>query len=193
MHEFAQQNAINLLAKMRGFYGKKFIDQWAKIDKSEIISAMMECLADLSAEQLKTGYDKMKSSVFCPSIPEFRSWCLSQEQDQSWLNEYEAWVSALAYESSNQTCAVSSLVAETLSEIKAVFNDLNPKSETQAKAFRSMYQRKVDDAKASGKSQEFLPAKDLLTQPQEPEHKPTACPAHLLAQIKGVNKQEAMV
>lgn len=92
MREFTQDDAIRLIAKMRSFYGKKFTDQWSGVEPNDIACAMVECFVGLTAEDFKRGVGRMMKSTFCPTIPEFRSWCEPKTDD--WLGAHEAWAIA---------------------------------------------------------------------------------------------------
>lgn len=92
MREFTQEDAIRLITKMRAYYGKKFADQWAGVDPKDIAESMVECFQGLSADDFKRGVVKMMKSTFCPSIPEFRSWC--EPKADAWLDAHEAWAIA---------------------------------------------------------------------------------------------------
>lgn len=92
MREFTQEDAIRLITKMRAYYGKKFADQWSGVDPKDIAESMVECFQGLGAEDFKRGVAKMMKSSFCPSIPEFRSWC--EPKADAWLDAHEAWAIA---------------------------------------------------------------------------------------------------
>ncbi|WP_109439846.1 hypothetical protein [Acinetobacter haemolyticus] len=92
MREFTQEDAIRLITKMRAYYGKKFADQWSGVDPKDIAESMVECFQGLSADDFKRGVAKMMKSTFCPSIPEFRSWC--EPKADAWLDAHEAWAIA---------------------------------------------------------------------------------------------------
>jgi hypothetical protein len=77
---------------MKAFYGKKYAEQWGDIPAAEIADAMVECLQGLTQEDFKRGYLRMQKSTFCPTIPEFRSWCEPKADD--WLDAHEAWAIA---------------------------------------------------------------------------------------------------
>lgn len=92
MTQFTTQDAVRLMSKMKAFYGKKYAEQWGDITAVEIAEAMVECLQSLSTDDFKRGYKRMQKSTFCPTIPEFRSWCEPQASD--WLDAHEAWAIA---------------------------------------------------------------------------------------------------
>ena len=83
MSIFTTEHAARLMNKMKAFYGKKYAEQWGDIPAADIADAMVECLQGLSQEDFKRGYMRMQRSTFCPTIPEFRSWC--EPKADAWL------------------------------------------------------------------------------------------------------------
>ena len=92
MSIFTTEHAARLMNKMKAFYGKKYAEQWGDIPAEDIACAMVECLQGLTQEDFKRGYLRMQKSTFCPTIPEFRSWCEPKADD--WLGAHEAWAIA---------------------------------------------------------------------------------------------------
>ena len=92
MSIFTTEHAARLMNKMKAFYGKKYAEQWGDIPAADIADAMVECLQGLTQEDFKRGYLRMQKSTFCPTIPEFRSWCEPKTDD--WLGAHEAWAIA---------------------------------------------------------------------------------------------------
>ena len=178
-----------LINEMRVMYGKKFTDQWASVGETELEQGFFKRLSDLTKEQIATGYKRMNSEAWPPSIPEFRNWCT---QGSNWLTEHEAWLQALAYEKSNETKSISVFVKHALDQLKGAYTEIRPNSETQAKAFKDSYVRLVSEAKAQGAVQTFTQAKTLLDAPKNDDHKAVACPDHLIKQLRGVNKNKGV-
>lgn len=90
MSKFTHDDAMRLIKKMRINYGKKFADQWAGVEPSELAEEMVEKYQDLTKQDFIRGLKKMESSTFVPSIPEFKSWCIGDLKAQ-WLGANEAW------------------------------------------------------------------------------------------------------
>lgn len=153
MREFTQEDAIRLIAKMRAYYGKKFADQWAGVDPKDIAESMVECFKGLSAEDFKRGVSKMMKSTFCPSIPEFRSWC--EPKADAWLDAHEAW--AIAKDSIEFGTGREMTVVWTEQAAKAfekcadlvATGDKFQLAEAK-KIFVSIYERLVTEAKDQG-------------------------------------------
>ncbi|RKG43809.1 MULTISPECIES: hypothetical protein [Acinetobacter] len=185
MREFTITEARRLIDKMRIRYGKKFTDFWAAVDEADLEQAMIEDFSGLTVQQLENGYNRMLHEPWPPCIQDFKIWCL---QGSHWLTENEAWQQALAYEKSNQTISISVHVLKTLKEFKKGFDELNPRAESQSKAFKDMYVRIVSNAKLMGDVQAFTDPVGALKAPKEDERRITTCPPELMAQLKGVNK-----
>lgn len=92
MHEFTLNDAMRLITKMRSCYGAKFTAQWAGSEPNDIAETMVECFQGLQPEDFRRGVKKMYQSTFCPTIPEFKSWCMSKAD--IWLDAHEAWATA---------------------------------------------------------------------------------------------------
>ncbi|MFU8927769.1 hypothetical protein [Acinetobacter puyangensis] len=185
MREFTLERARKLINKMRVRFGKKFTDQWAAVGEDELELAMMEDLSGLTDEQLSNGYNRMRHEPWPPTIPEFRIWCL---QGAHWLTENEAWQQALAYEKSNQTISISLHVLKTLKEFKKGFDEINPRSDSQAKAFKDMYMRIIANAKLIGDVQSFTEPVLGIEKPEEDDRQCVPCPPELMAQLRSINK-----
>lgn len=185
MHEFTSDDALRLIEEMQTCYGKRYSDQWVGVDDLRIATQMVKVFKDLTAQEFKRGLQRMYQSAFCPTLPEFKQWCL---QGSTWLTENEAWQQALAYEKSGQTISISRHVLKTLKEFKKGFDELNPRAESQSKAFKDMYVRIVSNAKLIGDVQSFTEPVGALKAPKEDERRTTTCPPELMAQMKGINK-----
>lgn len=146
MHEFTREHAQRLIAKMRAFHGKKFSDQWAGVEVNEIVDAMVECLHGLSGVQLARGYERLKTSTFCPSVSEFRAWC---EPNSEWPTAEQAW--AIAQAASNEADTVvwtaeaqaAWTSCQSLIEINDWFN--------ASRCFKDTYSREVQTSQLQGK------------------------------------------
>lgn len=136
-------------------------------------------------KQLENGYNRMRHEPWPPCIQDFKIWCL---QGAHWLTENEAWQQALAYEKSNQTISISVHVLKTLKEFKKGFDEINPRAESQAKAFKDMYIRIISNAKLMGDIQSFTDPVGALKAPKDDDRRITTYPPELMAQLKGINK-----
>lgn len=152
MTQFSTQDAARLMNKMKAFYGKKYAEQWGDIPASEIADAMVECLQGLSAEDFKRGYLRMQKSTFCPTIPEFRSWC--EPQTSEWLGAHEAWAIAeksVGFDGEELTVIWTEQMAQAFSRCENLVKTGDKFQRTEAKKiFCDAYERLVDQAKDQG-------------------------------------------
>lgn len=153
MREFTQEDAIRLITKMRSYYGKKFADQWAGVDPKDIAESMVECFQGLSADDFKRGVTKMMKSSFCPTIPEFRSWC--EPKADAWLDAHEAWAIAkdsIEFGTGREMTVIwteqAAKAFERCSDLVAT-GDKFQLAEAK-KIFVSIYERLVTEAKDQG-------------------------------------------
>lgn len=153
MREFTQEDAIRLITKMRAYYGKKFADQWSGVDPKDIAESMVECFKGLGAEDFKRGVAKMMKSSFCPSIPEFRTWC--ETKADAWLDAHEAWAIAkqsIEYGTGRELTVIwteqAAKAFEKCADLVAT-GDKFQLAEAK-KIFVSIYERLVTEAKDQG-------------------------------------------
>ena len=153
MSIFTTEHAARLMNKMKAFYGKKYAEQWGDIPAADIADAMVECLQGLTQEDFKRGYMRMQKSTFCPTIPEFRSWC--EPKADAWLDAHEAW--AIAKDSIEFGTGREMTVVWTEQAAKAfekcadlvATGDKFQLAEAK-KIFVSIYERLVTEAKDQG-------------------------------------------
>ncbi|WP_228257089.1 hypothetical protein [Acinetobacter piscicola] len=158
MTQFSTQDAARLMNKMKAFYGKKYAEQWGDISASEIADAMVECLQGLSAEDFKRGYLRMQKSTFCPTIPEFRSWC--EPQTSEWLGAHEAWAIAeksVGFNGEELTVIWTEQMAQAFSRCENLVKTGDKFQRAEAKKiFCDVYDRLVDQAKDQGLKPEYI-------------------------------------
>lgn len=158
MTQFSTQDAARLMNKMKAFYGKKYAEQWGDIPVSEIADAMVECLQGLSAEDFKRGYLRMQKSTFCPTIPEFRSWC--EPQTSEWLGAHEAWAIAeksVGFDGEELTVIWTEQMAQAFSRCENLVKTGDKFQRAEAKKiFCDAYDRLVDQAKDQGLKPEYI-------------------------------------
>lgn len=153
-HEGAQR----LISKMRSYFGKKFTDQWAGIDPEDIQEAMVECMAGLSAEDFRRGFARMSKATFCPSLPEFRSWCEPKTDD--WLGAHEAWAIAeksVGFDGEELTVIWTQQMATAFSRCESLVKTGDKFQRAEAKKiFCDVYERLVAQAKDEGLKPKYL-------------------------------------
>lgn len=152
MAQFTTQDAARLMNKMKAFYGKKYAEQWSDVPALGIADAMVECLQNLTAEDFKRGYMRMQKSTFCPTIPEFRSWC--EPESSEWLGAYEAWAIAeksVGFDGEELTVVWTEQMAQAFSRCEALIKSGSKYQRPEAqKIFCDAYDRLVTQAKDQG-------------------------------------------
>lgn len=152
MSIFTTEHAARLMNKMKAFYGKKYAEQWGDIPAAEIADAMVECLQGLTQEDFKRGYLRMQKSTFCPTIPEFRSWCEPKTDD--WLGSHEAWAIAeksIGFDGQELTVIWTEQMAQAFSRCEDLVKTGDKYQRAEAKKiFCDAYDRLVTQAKDQG-------------------------------------------
>lgn len=152
MSIFTTEHAARLMNKMKAFYGKKYAEQWGDIPAAEIADAMVECLQGLAQEDFKRGYMRMQRSTFCPTIPEFRSWCEPKTDD--WLGSHEAWAIAeksIGFDGQELTVIWTEQMAQAFSRCEGLVKTGDKYQRAEAKKiFCDAYDRLVTQAKDQG-------------------------------------------
>lgn len=152
MSIFTTEHAARLMNKMKAFYGKKYAEQWGDIPAKDIAEAMVECLQGLTQEDFKRGYLRMQRSTFCPTIPEFRSWCEPKTDD--WLGSHEAWAIAeksIGFDGQELTVIWTEQMAQAFSRCEDLVKTGDKYQCAEAKKiFCDAYDRLVTQAKDQG-------------------------------------------
>lgn len=152
MSIFTTEHAARLMNKMKAFYGKKYAEQWGDIPAADIADAMVECLQGLNQEDFKRGYMRMQRSTFCPTIPEFRSWCEPKTDD--WLGSHEAWAIAeksIGFDGQELTVIWTEQMAQAFSRCEDLVKTGDKYQRAEAKKiFCDAYDRLVTQAKDQG-------------------------------------------
>lgn len=152
MSIFTTEHAARLMNKMKAFYGKKYAEQWGDIPAKDIAEAMVECLQGLTQEDFKRGYLRMQKSTFCPTIPEFRSWCEPKTDD--WLGSHEAWAIAeksIGFDGQELTVIWTEQMAQAFSRCEELIKTGDKYQRAEAKKiFCDAYDRLVAQAKDQG-------------------------------------------
>ncbi|QSE47009.1 hypothetical protein JW980_06450 [Acinetobacter johnsonii] len=152
MSIFTTEHAARLMNKMKAFYGKKYAEQWGDIPAADIADAMVECLQGLNQEDFKRGYLRMQKSTFCPTIPEFRSWCEPKTDD--WLGSHEAWAIAeksIGFDGQELTVIWTEQMAQAFSRCEELIKTGDKYQRAEAKKiFCDAYDRLVTQAKDQG-------------------------------------------
>ena len=179
--------ADQLLGRMQSLYGTLFENKYGEFDPQELQIMACTALNGLTAEQFKTGIIRMNSEKWCPSLPEFRSWCVA---DHGFWTAEQAWAKAVNF-SQNPKSEISTIAKQALEEVKQImliegqkaahrafcdiYNDYL-KAELQAQNKQIMWQKpdRSEETKRLNAS--------------ESNRKGVACPQDLMAQLKRAHK-----
>lgn len=161
MSKFTHDDAMRLISKMRINYGKKFADQWAGVEPSELASEMVDQYQGLTSQDFGRGLEQMKVHAWPPTIPEFRDWCLgsgganpihaSYRTKNAALANIEAWLI-------DDTKEITKAEREAYVRSQSMFSDLKwnysdrQKFHTYA-AFKDFYDEVVKELVAKGEAQ----------------------------------------
>lgn len=152
---FPAEIADMVLAEMEMTYGSLFGEKYGNIDYKNLVFQVRKVLDGVTPQDLKTGLQRMKSEKWCPSLPEFRSWCVSD----AWWSANEAWAKAMQYVDYPQT-KITVLTKQTLDEVHLIL--INEGQKSAVFAFRDIYTRLLNEAKSKNEVQQFYkPSKAL--------------------------------
>ncbi|WP_180182932.1 restriction endonuclease [Acinetobacter sp. YH01020] len=179
---FPVEIADQLLARMQSLYGDAFDRKYGEIEPAQLQITACTILNGLSEHDLRRGLERMNTEKWCPSLPEFRSWCV---HDGDWWTAEMAWAKALNFVK-DETQQITTMAKRTLDEVKQI---LSVEGQRAAhKAFIEIYTDYLIRAKKQNRTQiMWIPPKSLQT----PEDKPRTgipCPPELAAKIKGLGR-----
>ncbi|ENW15609.1 hypothetical protein L313_2791 [Acinetobacter haemolyticus CIP 64.3 = MTCC 9819] len=182
--DFPVEVADQVLARMQKLYGDAFDKKYGEIEAIELQQTACTVLNGLSPNDLRRGLERMNAEKWCPSLPEFRSWCV---HDGDWWTAEQAWAKALNFDA-DKTQKITTLAKQALDEVRHILKTEGQK--TAHFAFRDIYNDYLDRAKKAGRVQVMWikPQQSQTEQPQS-HHKRTPIPAELAAQLKSICKR----
>lgn len=180
--DFPAEIADQVLGRMQALYGEMFDKKYGYINPAELQFTVCTVLNGLKPAELRRGLERMNSEKWCPSLPEFRSWCV---HDGDWWTAEQAWAKALNFES-DPTNKITTLAKRALDEVRHILKTEGQKAAHFA--FRDIYSDYLDKAKKSGRVQVMYvpPAKPVAIEHNEKNRKGVPCPPELAAKVKGV-------
>ena len=180
--DFPPEIADQVLGRMQALYGEMFDKKYGYINPAELQFTVCTVLNGLKPAELRRGLERMNSEKWCPSLPEFRSWCV---QDSDWWTAEQAWAKALNFEA-DQTNKITTLAKRALDEVRHILKTEGQKAAHFA--FRDIYSDYLDKAKKSGRVQVMYvpPVKPVAIEHNEKNRKGVPCPPELAAKVKGV-------
>src|SRR5690606_17982497 len=180
--DFPAEIADQVLGRMQALYGEMFDTKYGYINPAELQFTVCTVLNGLKPAELRRGLERMNSEKWCPSLPEFRSWCV---HDGDWWTAEQAWAKALNFEA-DSTNKITTLAKRALDEVRHILKTEGQKAAHFA--FRDIYSDYLDKAKKSGRVQVMYvpPVKPVAIEHNEKNRKGVPCPPELAAKVKGV-------
>ena len=181
--DFPAEIADQVLGRMQALYGEMFDKKYGNITPAELQFTVCTVLNGLKPAELRRGLERMNSEKWCPSLPEFRSWCV---HDGDWWTAEQAWAKALNFEA-DPTNKITTLAKRALDEVQHIINVEGQKA--AHRAFKDIYEDYLQKAKEKGRVQEMWvkPQVKQLTHNYAPRSG-VPCPPELAAMVKRVGK-----
>ncbi|WP_180162913.1 hypothetical protein [Acinetobacter sp. YH12069] len=162
---------------MQVMYGHKFISQFnGMTDLNRILNIINGALVMLSDEQFQKGMAQLNAKAgsgdFCPTLSDFKSWCMSG----SWWTATEAWQRACDYSNQSEIELLEGKLKVTTLTKKAwdsVYWLVEQGSMKEAfRQFKSIYETYLAKAQMQGRQQEwYVPPKMIGTSKAAPKLK----------------------
>lgn len=183
--DFPAEIADQVLGRMQALYGEMFDKKFGNINPAELQFTVCTVLNGLKPAELHRGLERMNSEKWCPSLPEFRSWCV---HDGDWWTAEQAWAKALNFEA-DPANKITTLAKRALDEVRHILKTEGQKAAHAA--FRDIYSDYLDKAKKSGRVQVMYvpPVKPVAIEHDEKNRKGVPCPPELAAMVKGTIKR----
>lgn len=180
--DFPAEIADQVLGRMQALYGEMFDKKYGYINPAELQFTVCTVLNGLKPAELRRGLERMNSEKWCPSLPEFRSWCV---HDDDWWTAEQAWAKALNFEA-DPANKITTLAKRSLDEVRHILKTEGQKAAHFA--FRDIYSDYLDKAKKAGRVQVMYvpPMKPVAIEHNEKNRKGVPCPPELAAKVKGV-------
>ena len=92
---FPVEIADQVLGRIQALYGADFDKKYGHFESVELQRITCTVLNGLTPKELRRGLERMNTEKWCPTLPEFRSWC---EQAGDWWTAEQAWAKAMQFE-----------------------------------------------------------------------------------------------
>ncbi|EZQ12089.1 hypothetical protein [Acinetobacter sp. Ver3] len=180
---FPVEIAQRMLAKMEGLFGSEFDRVHGKTDSNLLIELLREALEGITPQQLKSGWDRIRSERWCPTIAGIRDLCLI---DDDWWSAELAWVKAMNFEA-DQNSEITIIAKHSLDDVRQILKVEGQKA--AHRAFIEIYKDNVTNAKKSNRVQVMYvnPKKTERTKQltnDERNRSGVPCPPELLAKVR---------
>lgn len=177
--DFPPEIADQVLGRMQKLYGEAFDKKFGAEIPSDLQFTLCTVLNGLKPEELRRGLERMNSEKWCPSLPEFRSWCV---HDFDWWTAEQAWAKALNFDADNSK-PITKLAKSSLDEVRHILKTEGQKA--AHRAFVDIYQDYLQKAKKLGRVQVMWVQPKALNKPDEDLHrKGSPLPVDLAAQAQ---------
>ncbi|WP_336148597.1 restriction endonuclease [Acinetobacter ursingii] len=114
--DFDPRIADQLLGRMQSLYGTLFENKFGEFDPQELQIMACTVLNGITPQQFKNGIIRMNSEKWCPSLPEFRSWCI--DDNEFWTAE-QAWAKAIKF-TQNPESEISTIAKKSLDDVQQI-------------------------------------------------------------------------
>lgn len=179
---FPTATANQLLGHMQALYGDGFNKKYGEIEQDRMISTVCQVLDGLSPIDLQRGIQRMKSEKWCPSLPEFRTWCILDD----WWSPEQAWAKALNFQNDDSQ-PITTLAKRCLDEVGHILRSESQKA--AHKAFIEIYLDYLNRAKKQGRAQIMHVVPKKPNAEVSENRKGIACPPELAAKIQNVGRR----
>ena len=177
--DFPVEIADQVLGRIQKLYGEAFDKKFGEVEAVELQFTACTVLNGLTPQELRRGLERMNSEKWCPSLPEFRSWCV---HDGDWWTAEQAWAKALNFDA-DKNQKITTLAKQALDEVRHILKTEGQKAAHFA--FRDIYQDYLQKAKKLGRVQVMWIQPKALNKPDEELHrKGSPLPVELAAQAK---------
>lgn len=158
---FPIEIAEMILCELETTYGAMFGEMYGNTDSDLLILQVRKIFNSVTPQDLKTGLNRAYSEKRCPTLPELRSWCVSD----AWWTANEAWARAMQYVDYPKTTKITELTKQALDTVQLILSNEGQKNASFA--FRDIYNRLLIDAKNNGLSQVYYDEKNEKAKQKE--------------------------
>ncbi|WP_156189025.1 restriction endonuclease [Acinetobacter indicus] len=177
---FPAEIADQVLGRMQLLYGEAFDKKYGDAEHQKLVFTTCTVLNGLSEQDLRRGLERMNTEKWCPSLPEFRSWCV---HDGDWWTAEQAWAKALNF-TADESEKITTLAKRALDEVQNILKTEGQKA--AHRAFSDIYNDYLAKAKKAGRVQVMWVKPKAIAAPQEQNKTGTKPPADLQKQIQSI-------
>ncbi|MFB6328927.1 restriction endonuclease [Acinetobacter variabilis] len=180
--DFPVEVADQILGRIQQLYGAEFDKKFGSIDPVQLQQTTCTVLNGLKPKDIKRGLDRMLTEKWCPSLPEFRSWCIAAD----WWTADQAWAKAMNFEA-DPSKPITALAKCALDEVRHILDVEGQKA--AHRAFKDIYEDYLQKAKDQGRAQELWKKPEVKTIGHNyAPRSGVPCPPELAAMVKRVGK-----